>query len=76
MSEGLRSVRVQVLTNSYEAPHHYGGSSSVLLRKRLAVEQRRKKSTHTRPYANKDGIPVITLMIEKETPKFCSSSVP
>lgn len=58
------------------APHHDGGTSGVL-------RQRHKSDTRlrtvissdstmelTNPYKNREGMPVMTLMIEKDTPKF------
>ena len=41
-------------------------------KRELRCTANRQGKVRTRPYKKSEGIPVMTLMIEKDTPKFCS----
>lgn len=62
-------------TNNNPSPHHHNGTAGVLQRYMGTNRSQRQLVSLatlelTKPYKNNEGIPVMTLMIEKDTPKF------
>jgi hypothetical protein len=68
-----QDVPRMLLTDNHPSPYHDGRASGILYSRPMFVfNGMMKKSSmrHTKPYRNKEGMPVITLMMEKDTPKF------
>ena len=56
-------------TDDNKPPYHHGRTTCIL-QMRLRSIERTKRKRHTSPYRKSDGIPVMTLIMENETPKF------